>query len=306
MSRLQDIEVFVQVVESGNFAKAAAELQLNPSTVSRRISNLEEHLGVRLFNRTTRSLSLTEVGDRYFKRCLNILGDIEEAEQEARQHSEEPQGLLQVSCSTFFAYQHILTRVPQFLEQYPQVRLKLILTDDVVDVVAEGIDIAIRIGELADSSLIARRLVSNRRIVCASPAYIKRYGMPLTPDDLAHHNCLILSAHKTTLNQWRFKDGSGYREISVRGNFEVNSGNALYEALLAGVGISRVATALAIEDLQTGKLIRLLEDYEDDADGGIYAVFPSDRYLLPKVRVFVEFLVESFPQTQYSSSRSSC
>lgn len=172
----------------------------------------------------------------------------------------------------------------------------VIWTDDGVDVVAEGIDIAIRIGELADSSLIARRLVSNRRIVCASPAYLEQYGTPTTPDDLAQHNCLILSAYKTTLNQWRFKDGTGYRELSVQGNFQVNSGNALYEALLAGVGISRVATALATCDLQMGRLIRLLEDYEDDTDGGIYAVFPSDRYLLPKVRVFVEFLVNSFAQ----------
>lgn len=300
MSRLQDLEVFVQVVKSGNFAKAATELQLNPSAISRRISNLEEHLGVRLFNRTTRSLSLTEVGERYFNRCLNILGDVEEAEREARQHSEEPQGLLQVSCSTFFAYQHILTRIPEFLEQYQQVRLKLMLTDDVVDVVAEGIDIAIRIGELADSSLIARRLVSNRRVICASPTYVERHGTPMTPDDLAQHNCLILSAYKTTLNQWRFKDGTGYRELSVRGNFEVNSGNALYEALLAGVGISRVATALATCDLQAGKLIRLLRDYEDDTDGGIYAVFPSDRYLLPKIRVFVEFLINSFSQMSLS------
>ncbi|MBD2463535.1 LysR family transcriptional regulator [Oscillatoria sp. FACHB-1407] len=296
MSRLQDLEVFVQVVESGNFAKAAAQLQLNPSAVSRRISNLEDHLGVRLFNRTTRSLSLTEVGKRYFNRCLNILGDIEEAEQEARQHSDEPQGLLQVSCSTFFAYQVILSRLTEFLNQHPQVRLKLVLTDDVVDVVAEGVDVAIRIGELADSSLIARRLVSNRRIVCAAPAYLERHGIPMTPDDLAQHNCLVLSAYKTTLNQWRFKDGSGYREMSVQGNFEVNSGNALYKALLAGVGISRVATALVTCDLQSGRLIRLLEDYEDDTDGGIYAVFPSDRYLLPKVRVFVEFLVNTLSQ----------
>lgn len=119
MSRLQDLEVFVQVVRSGNFAKAAAELQLNPSAISRRINHLEKHLGVRLFNRSTRSLSLTEVGERYFNRCLNILAGIEEAEQEARQHSEEPQGLLQVSCSTFFAYQYILTRISEFLNQYP-------------------------------------------------------------------------------------------------------------------------------------------------------------------------------------------
>lgn len=173
-------------------------------------------------------------------------------------------------------------------------RLKLALTDDVIDIVAEGIDVAIRIGELADSSLIARRLISNRRIVCASPAYLEQHGTPTTPDDLAQHNCLILSAYKTTLNQWRFKDGNGYQEISVRGNFEVNSGNALYEALLAGVGISRVATVLATHALQAGRLIRLLGDYEDDTHGGIYAVFPSDRYLLPKVRVFVEFLANSF------------
>jgi DNA-binding transcriptional LysR family regulator len=158
MSHLEDLEVFVQVVKNGNFAKAATELQLNPSAVSRRIGNLEDHLGVRLFHRTTRSLSLTEVGERYLNRCLSILAEIEEAEREARQHSAAPQGTLQVSCSTYLAHRHILSQIPQFLEQYPQIVIKLMLTDDVVDIVNDGIDVAIRVGELADSALISRRL----------------------------------------------------------------------------------------------------------------------------------------------------
>jgi len=291
MSRQQDLEVFVQVVKRGSFAKAADELQLNPSAVSRRISNLEERLGVQLLNRTTRSLSLTEVGERYFNRCLSILADIEEAEQEARQHSEEPQGLLIVSCSTLFAHRYAIARIPVFLEQYPHLQVRLILTDDVVDIVQDGIDVAIRVGELADTSLASTKLVSNRRIICAAPKYIERHGIPKTPDDLAQHNCLILNAHKTTLNQWRFKDKSELREISVRGNLEINSGAALYQAVLTGLGIGRIAAVLAEDDLKSGRLVRLLTDYEDDNDGGIYAIFPRHRYLLPKVRVFVDFLV---------------
>lgn len=298
MSRLQELEVFVQVVKSGNFAKAAAELQLNPSAISRRIGNLEDHLGVRLFNRTTRSLSLTEVGERYLNRCLSILTEIEEADREAKQHSSEPQGTLHVSCSTYFAHRYILTHIPQFLEQYPRLAIKLMLTDDVVDIVNEGIDVAIRIGELADSALISRRLLCDRRIICASPSYLERYGIPATPDDLAEHNCLNLNAHKTTLNQWRFRDQSGLREISVRGNFEVNSGEALYEAVLAGLGIGRVTAFLVSPDLASGQLVHLLEDYEDENDVGIYAVFPSNRYLLPKVQCFVEFWVNSFSKSR--------
>ncbi len=296
MSHLQDLEVFVQVVKNGSFAAAAAKLQLNPSGVSRRISNLEASIGVRLLNRTTRSLSLTEVGSRYFNRCTSILADIEEANREANQHSEEPQGALVVSCSTYFAHQHAIALLPDLLERYPRLKLKMMLTDDVVDIVNEGIDVAIRVGEIADSSLISQRLIANRRIVCAAPRYIERHGTPSTPDDLAYHNCLILNAYKTTLNQWRFKDPLGLREIGVQGNFEVNSGEALYEAILAGVGIGRVTAPLANKDIQSGRLIHLLQEYEDDRDLSIYAVFPSNRYLLPKLRVFVDFLVESFSQ----------
>ncbi|XGV94680.1 MAG: LysR family transcriptional regulator [Leptolyngbya sp. BL-A-14] len=294
MSRLQDLGVFVQVVKSGNFAKAAAELQINPSAISRRISNLEAHLGVQLFSRTTRSLSLTEVGGRYLNRCLSILAEVEEAEREARQHSAAPQGTLHVSCSTYVASRSVLALIPPFLEQHPQLAIKLTLTDDVVDLVADGIDVAIRVGELADSSLVARRLVGDRRIVCAAPKYLDRYGMPKTPDDLADHNCLNLNAHKTTLNQWRFRDQSGLREIRVQGNFEVNSGEALFEAILAGVGIGRVTQCLAERELRSGQLVRLLIEYETDNEIGVYAVFPSHRYLLPKVQCFVEFLAERF------------
>jgi DNA-binding transcriptional LysR family regulator len=250
-------------------------------------------LGVRLFNRTTRSLSLTEAGERYFNRCLSILADLEEADREAKQHSEAPQGLLHVSCSTLFAHRYLLHWVPEFLADYPRLSIQLALTDDVIDVVADGIDVAIRVSELADSSLITRRLVSDRRIICAAPAYLDRCGTPTTPDDLANHNCLTLNAYKTTLNQWRFRDPVGVREISVGGNFTVNSGTALYKAVLAGLGIARVTAFLADQALRSGQLIRILPEYEDENDVGIYAIFPSNRYLLPKVQCFVEFLVKS-------------
>jgi DNA-binding transcriptional LysR family regulator len=293
MSRLQDLEVFVKVVNSGNFAKAAVALDINPSAISRRISQLEDQLGVRLFNRTTRSLSLTEVGERYFNRCLRILADLEEADREAKQHSEAPQGSLHVSCSTMFAHRHLLAWLPKFLTDYSRLSIQLVLTDDVIDVVGEGIDVAIRVSELADSSLITRRLVSDRRIICAAPAYLDRYGTPKTPDELAAHNCLALNAYKTTLNQWRFRDSVGLREIDVVGNFTVNSGVALYEAVLAGMGIARVTMFLASQALRSGQLVRIFSEYEDESDVGIYAIFPSNRYLLPKVQCFVEFLVKS-------------
>ena len=300
MNHLQNLEVFVRVVNSGNFAKAAAELEIHPSAISRRINHLEARLGVRLFNRTTRSLSLTEVGERYLNRCLSILADLEEADLEAKQHSEAPQGLLHVNCSTLFAHRYLVAHLPQFLEQYPRLRIELTLTDDVVALVSEGVDVAIRIGELADSSLITQKLISDRRIICAAPVYLDRYGIPTTPDDLAHHNCLILDARKTTLNQWRFRDGNELREISVKGNFIVNSGEALYEAMLAGLGINRVVAFLADEALRSGQLVRLLSEYEDESDVGIYAVFPSNRYLLPKVRCFVKFLIQLISESSHA------
>ncbi|MBE9125016.1 MULTISPECIES: LysR family transcriptional regulator [unclassified Coleofasciculus] len=293
MSRQEDLEVFVKVVQSGSLAKAAEELQLNPSAVSRRISHLEKRLGVRLLNRTTRSLSLTEVGERYLNRCLRILEEIEEAEREAQQHSNELQGTLRISCSTYFAHRFLLAKISRFLKQNAQVSIELMLTDDVVDLVSDRIDVAIRIGELADPSLVAKKLISDRRILCASPQYLDRYGIPQTPDDLVHHRCLSLNAQKTTLNQWRFRDKSGLREIQVRGNFQVNSGQALYEVLLTGLGIGRVTQFLAHRELASGQLVRLLEEYEEDNEVGIYAVFPSRHYLLPKVQCFVEFLQKS-------------
>jgi DNA-binding transcriptional LysR family regulator len=297
MNHLQDLEVFVLVVNSGNFAKAAAELEIHPSAISRRINHLEDRLGVRLFNRTTRSLNLTEVGERYLKRCLSILADLEEADREAKQHSEAPQGLLHISCSPLFAHRYLFKHFPLFLEKYPRLRVRLTLTDDVIDLVSEGIDVAIRIGELADSSLITQKLISDRRIIYAAPAYLDHHGIPKTPDDLAHHNCLVLDARKTTLNQWCFRDGNELREISVKGNFIVSSSEALYEAVLAGLGISRVVAFLADEALRSGQLVRLLSEYEDESDIGAYAVFPSNRHLLPKVRCFVEFLIQSISRS---------
>jgi DNA-binding transcriptional LysR family regulator len=300
MNRFQDLEVFIRVVESGSFAKTAAELELSPSIVSRRVSRLEEQLGVRLFDRTTRNLCLTEVGERYFNRCLSILASLEEADHEAKQHAEEPQGSLRISCSTLFADRYILRLIPEFLAQYPRLSIQLTLTDDVVDLIANGIDIALRISELTDASLVAQRLVADRRIICASPRYLDRYGIPRTPDDLAQHNCLSLAASKTTLNRWRFRDRTGVREITVQGNFSVNTGEALYEAVLAGLGVARVSEFLASQAMRSGQLVRLLTHYEDQNETGVYAVFLSNRYLLPKVRCFIDFLVDHFSEA-YSS-----
>lgn len=294
MSRQQDIEVFVQVVNSGSFAKAAEALELNPSAVSRRISQLERRLGVQLLSRTTRSLSLTDVGKSYFNRCLSILAEIEEAEREAQQYSQEPQGNLHVSCSTYLANRLLLKEIPTFLERYPKLSIRLMLSDDVVDLLEYNIDVAIRVGETANTTLTSQKLFNERRIVCASPQYLKRYGVPQTPDDLAKHNCLSLNARKTTLNQWQFRDQSGQREIRVYGNFEVDSGQAIYEAVMAGLGIGRITQVLSQAELEAGQLVHLLQDYEVANEVGVYAVFPTHRYSLPKIECFVEFLKEKF------------
>ncbi|MDC0833312.1 LysR family transcriptional regulator [Geitlerinema sp. CS-897] len=302
MSRSEDLEVFVAVVQTGSFAKAAKRLELNPSAVSRRVSHLEQQLGVRLLHRSTRHLNLTEAGERYFNRCVRILEEIQEADREVRQHSDGLQGTLRVSCSTYFADRFLLARISQFLEQHSQIVLELRLTDEVVDLVSDRIDVAIRITAIAETSLETKKLMSDRRIICASPQYLERYGIPKTPDDLVRHRCLSLKVPTTTLNQWQFRDKSGTREIRVRDNFEVNSGQALYNLLLKGVGIGRVAHYFARPDLESGRLVQLLQDYEDRSDIGIYAVFPSQRYLLPKVQCFLNFLETSL--THYYQNES--
>ena len=293
MDQQGEMSVFVRVVEHQSFSAAARALKLTPSAVSKLIGRLEDRLGARLINRTTRRLSMTEEGHAFYQRCVPILSAIDEAEMAVTELHAEPRGLLKINASTAFGQFHVQPLIPKFLEQYPDLRIQLTLSDSLVNLVEEEVDVAIRIADLPDSSLIARKLGPVRRTVAAAPGYIKQFGAPKIPEDLKNHNCLMLS-FETSLNQWEFKGDDGPQRIRVGGNFETNNATALYEAGLAGLGLFRVANFVVGSDFKEGLLIPVLEDYEIPNEVNIYAVYPHSKHLSPKVRAFVDMLSDAF------------
>ncbi len=290
VAKLGEMEVFARAVRAGSFSAAARELRLTPSAVSKKVSRLEDRLGARLLNRTTRRLGLTEVGEAYYARCQRILGDIEEAERAVTQLDSAPRGTLRVSASIAFGQRQIVPLVPEFLRRFSDLRVELTMTDHIIDLVEEGVDIAIRVSGPPDSALVARKLAPERRIICAAPAYLERHGTPQTPADLTHHNCLSYSTLAT--NEWQFAGANGAFSVDARGTFEANGGEAMREMALAGVGLVRLATFLIGPDIRAGRLMPLLTEYERPEDHAVYAVYPHRRHLSPKVRAFVDFLVE--------------
>jgi len=293
MESTSEMAVFVRVAETENFSAAARALKLTPSAVSKLIGRLEDRLGARLLNRTTRRVSLTGEGRTYYQRCVPILAAIDEAEQAVSGLHGEPRGLLKVNASTSFARNHIETLVPHFLARYPELRVQLTVSEGFVNLVEEEVDVAIRIGQLPDNTLIARKLGRTRRMVVGAPSYLKQRGVPHTPDDLKNHNCIILSI-ATSFNRWEFKGPEGPRRIEVRGNFETNNAVALHNAALSGIGLIRAGNFTLAEDIRAGRLVPVLADYEPTTETNVYAVYPHNRHLSPKVRVFIDMLADAF------------
>jgi DNA-binding transcriptional LysR family regulator len=293
---LQEITIFARVVNTGSLSAAARDLGLSPALVSRRLSGLESRLGVRLINRTTRSLHMTDEGAAYYETCTRVLAEIEEADAAVSAGRAEPRGILRVALPASFGNQHVAPLVPQFAARYPDVQLALSLSERNVNVVEEGFDLAIRIADLADSSLAARKLAPNRRVVCASPAYLQRHGAPRTPDDLAQHNCL---ATDFTMN-WDYRDPDGTPgSVRVTGRYACDNWEVLREWALAGLGIALKSTWDVRRHLEDGSLVSLLPGYTFATDVAIYAVYPHRRYLPAKTRAFIEFLAESFGPEPY-------
>ena len=289
---LQEMAVFVKVVAAGSLSAAARELGSSPAVISRRLAALESRLGVRLVNRTTRTLNLTVEGSRYYEACTRVLADIQEADAEVAAGRVEPRGALKVALPASFGHQHVAPLIPKFAERYPKVELALSLSDRNVNVMDEGFDVAVCIADLRDSSLAARRLAPNRRVVCASPAYLAAHGTPRTPEDLAKHNCLVVSDF--TAN-WEYKTRDG-RSTSVRvqGRYACDNWEVLRQWALAGLGIALKSTWDVYRQLEDGSLVVLLPEYTFHSDVAIYAVYPHRRFLPAKTRVFIEFLAESF------------
>ena len=294
---LYEMSVFAKVVAAGSLSAAARDLGVSTAVVSRRLAALEARLGVRLVNRTTRRLALTDEGASYHEACARILGEIEDADAAAAAKRVEPQGLLKVALPASFGHKHIAPLIPPFAARYPKVQLAFSLSDRTVNVIEEGYDLAIRIGELEDSSLAARKLAPNRRVVCASPEYLKRHPAPNTPSDLQRHNCL--TTNDLQMN-WEYKSPDGRRGVvRVAGLYACDNWEVLREWAMAGLGVALKSTWDVRRQLEEGSLVPLLPGYDFGTDVAIYAVYPHRRYLPAKTRVFIDYLAESFGPEPY-------
>ncbi len=292
MDSLTGLAVFVEVARARSFSGAARALGLSKSAVSKHIARLEDRLGARLINRTTRRLSLTEAGVVFYEKCARIVSEAVEAEQAVMDLDTAPRGLLKVSAPMSFGQLHLASAVADFLRLHPALRIDMQLDDRLVDVVGEGFDLAVRIAQLPPSSLVGRKLAVNRRIVCGAPAYLAAHGVPRMPQDLRRHDCLNYS-YLASGDEWRFRGPEGPLTVRVRGSCTANNGDVLVQAAIAGLGLILTPTFLVGEALRSGRLVPVLGEF-CDSDTGIYALWPQTRHLSPKVRAFVDFLAARF------------
>ena len=292
MDRIQSMEVFVKVAQAGSLSAAAQTLGFSKSIVSKHLSALEEHLGVLLVNRTTRRLSLTELGAAYRDHAQRILAEIEETELAIQEHTVEPKGRLKVSAPMSFGILHLAPLLPGFMAANPRIEVELSLDDRRIDLIDDGFDLAIRIGRLEDSTLLARRLASVHFVCAAADRYLDRHRPIAHPDDLAQHNCLRYTLGRQP-GEWRFSRGNEAAAIKVTGTLSANNGDALREAAVGGLGVIYQPVFIIDADLRAERLRPLLEDWRTPTID-IHAVFPEQRRLQPKLRRFVDYLAEAF------------
>jgi len=295
---LSAMAVFARVVEAGSFSRAARGLGLSKSAVSKQVARLEDRLGARLLNRTTRQLSLTEAGRAFYGGCRQMLAEAESAAAAVGHLAQAPRGTLHVNAPMSFGQQHVAPALPAFMAQYPELDVDLQLNDRTVDLVDEGFDLAVRIGELPDSTLVARRLAPLRTAVVAAPAYLDRHGRPAHPRELQAHACLLYS-YLASGRTWRFAGPDGVVRVPVSGPLEANNGDVLLAAACGGAGIARLPTFICGDALRAGRLERVLDDWVDTGDAAVYAVYPASRNVSPKVRVFLAFLAARFGPAAY-------
>src|SRR6185437_14006150 len=287
MDQLASMTAFVRATELGGFAPAAQTLGISPTMVGLHVRALEDRLGSRLLNRTTRRQSLTEVGRVYYERCRQILSDLEEADRTASQLRAAPRGRLRVNAPVSFGVHALTPVITDYLATYPEVEVDLTVNDRVIDLVEEGFEVAIRVGSLSDSGLVARPLAPYQLVLCASPDYLARFGEPRRPEDLARHNCLAFDRWSAP-HVWTFQNGEA---AAVRGVLRANNGEALRVAALRGLGIIQQPGVLLAEDLRCGRLIRVLPDY-DLPTRPIHLIYLPDRRSTPKLRTFIDFVLE--------------
>lgn len=292
---LDTVALFVRVAALGNVSAAGREHGLSPASASTRLTQLEGSLGARLLHRTTRRVALTQEGEAFLREAQTLLAAEAQALASVGQGRTAPQGRLRVSCSSSFGRQHVSPALPEFLERYPGISLDFRLTDRVVDLIEEGVDLAIRVGALRDSTLIARKLASNRRTLCASPAYLAARGVPKHPGDLTAHECLILGEQR----DWRFVTPGGMLSVRVGGRLASDNGEVLRDAVLAGCGIALKSTWDIGAHLQRGALVPVLPAYPLAEEVAIWAVYPSRAFVPPKTHALIEFLQARFGPAPY-------
>jgi len=290
MDDLKRMVIFAHVVEAGSFSGAARRLGVAKSAVSKHVSLLEQSIGVRLLNRNTRSLSMTDAGEGYYQRCAKMVEVVEDARQCISSSQDEPRGTLRISCPASFGIDYIAPLLNEYLQNFTSLSAELLLDDNVIDMTEQGIDVAIRVGWLADSGLRAKKLKDVRRLLCASPAYLERYGTPEKPEAIAQHQCVIFTLLPTPW-QYKFTKNNKSKTIQIKGRLKTNNGNAVRALVLEGAGIAALSDFLIREDLDKGDLIQLLPDYHI-ADAGIYAVYQNQHLQHPKIRTFIDFLAD--------------
>jgi DNA-binding transcriptional LysR family regulator len=288
---MTSMTTFVKVVESGGFSAAARALDMSPSMATTHVQALEERLGVRLLNRSTRKVSLTEVGQAYYERCLQILAEMDDADQVAQALQVTPRGTLRLNTSVAIP-PFLAPVVAEFAALYPDVSISMTMTDRMIDLVEEGFDLAVRNMPVPDSSLIARRVATYRFVVVGSPSYLAARGTPKVPADLAQHNCLIY-AHSAWGNAWRFADADGERSIPVSGNLHANSDNALRLAAVHGQGLAMVPSFLVVDEIRTRRLVPVLTEFLQ-SEYAINAIYPHRHHLSAKVRSFIDLMSKRF------------
>jgi DNA-binding transcriptional LysR family regulator len=292
---LTDVALFVRVCATRNLSAAGREFGLSPAASSARMAQLERQLGARLLHRTTRQIALTQDGEAFLERAVPLLDAAEQAASSVGGASTGPHGLLRVAASVSFGRLHLMPALAEFLAQYPGIRLDLRLSDRIIDLAANGIDVAVRIGPLRDSALVARTLAPSRLWLCASPAYLAEHGTPQAPEDLADHQCLVLEG----TNPWRFKRDREVVSVRVSGRMQSDNGEAMRDASVAGLGIALQSTWAMYEQLRSGALVRVLPDYPVALDAVVSAQYLHRNFLPPKTVAFIDFFAARFGPVPY-------
>lgn len=293
--KFEYIELFVRVAAHGNISQAGREFGLSPAVSSAHIHRLEEDLGVRLLHRTTRRVTLTSEGEVFLAHAIGILDDVEVARSAVGSGDIAPKGKLRITASASFGRMHLVPALGGFLKQYPDIEIDMNLSDTIVDLVQGGFDVAIRNAAVQDSTLIARKLTVDNRVLCAAPEYVMTHGKPQNPAELAHHRCVTLPG----LDTWVFKATKGNTSVKIGSWFRADNGEAVRDAAVNGLGITLSSTWCAYEHLKSGQLVQVLKDYPVESNTAIWAIYPSARLLAPKVRVFIDYLIQRFEGMPY-------